>query len=142
VPGDGVSELEAALDELDAEERQISAIRRRLHDKIERFPSDDLFAQERELSRQRRELHARISDLRAQSHEELTEAAAAALLVQLEAEESTVSLLRRKLHDRLAMFPNDDLTARERDVSLTRRQLHRRIDALRERQSGRGGHRS
>ena len=125
-------DIEKALDELDAEERRISAIRRNLHDKIERFPTDELMAEEQEISRQRRELHERISDLRQQSQGDMTEVAAAALLVQLEDEERTVSLLRRKLHDRLAMFPHDHLVAQERELSQTRKGLHRRIDSLRE----------
>ncbi len=135
---EGQTEFEAALEELDAEERQISAIRRKLHDKIERFPTEDLIAQEREISRQRRDLHARISELRQQSQSDLTPKEAAALLVQLEDEERTVSLLRRKLHDRLALFPNDGLETKERDVSQTRKRLHRQIDLLRERQGSRG----
>jgi uncharacterized protein YeeX (DUF496 family) len=136
VTNDDVTDLEAALDELDAREREISAIRRKLHDKIERFPTDELVAQEAEISAQRRELHARISELREQSQGEVTAAEAAALLLALEAEERTVSLMRRKLHDRLAMFPNDGILAKEREVSLTRRRLHRRIDALREQRPG------
>jgi hypothetical protein len=138
VANDDLTDLEAALGELEAEEREISAIRRKLHDRIERFPTDELMAQETEVSAQRRDLHSRISKLREQSQGDMTEAEAAALLVELEAEERTVSLMRRKLHDRLAMFPNEGILAKEREVSLTRRRLHRRIDALRERQPGRG----
>lgn len=136
---DDLTDLEAALDELDAEEREISAIRRKLHDKIARFPTDELVAQEAAVSAQRRDLHARINELRKQSQGDVTEAQAAALLVELEAEERSASLMRRKLHDRIAMFPNDGILAKEREVSLTRRRLHRRIDALREQQPGGGG---
>jgi hypothetical protein len=128
----GTPGLEEELDELDAEERRISAIRRKLHAKIERFPTDDLVAQEQEISRQRRELHERISVLRQQSAGDMSEHQATELLVRLEDEERTVSLLRRKLHDRLAMFPNPDSEARERNLSQTRKRLHRHIDTLRE----------
>ncbi len=130
--------IETALEELQGEERRISAIRRKLHDKIARaYEGDDLQAEEREISRQRRELHARIGTLRKQSQREMTEEAAAALLVELEEEEQTVSLLRRRLHDRLAMFPNEADAAKEREMSQERNALHRRIDALREMGTGR-----
>jgi regulator of replication initiation timing len=52
-------------------------------------------------------------------------------LDQLEREERDLSTLRRKLHDRLASFPNPLNEARERQMSSQRRQLHRRIDSLR-----------
>ena len=138
VNADGPFDIEKALDELDVEERRISAIRRKLHDKIERFPTDELMAEEQEISRQRRELHERISDLRQQSQGDMTEEAAAALLSQLEDEERAVSLLRRKLHDRLAMFPHDHLIAQEHSLSQTRKGLHRRIDSLRQINGRRG----
>jgi hypothetical protein len=54
-------------------------------------------------------------------------------LVRLEREEREVSALRRKLHDRLASFPNPATEARERELSAQRRELHRRIDELRAR---------
>jgi hypothetical protein len=54
-----------------------------------------------------------------------------ALLEQLEAEEHELSALRRKLHDRLASFPNDVTAEKEREISKRRRELHARIDALR-----------
>lgn len=56
-------------------------------------------------------------------------------LVQLEAREREVSSLRRKLHDRLASFPNESTTERERELSKERRELHAEIDALRARRS-------
>ncbi len=52
-------------------------------------------------------------------------------LVQLERREREVSLVRRKLHDRIDRFPNDVARTQEREVSAERRDLHRRIDALR-----------
>ncbi len=56
------------------------------------------------------------------------------LLAELEAEERSVSTRRRKLHERIAMFPDasSELTRREREISQQRRELHVRIDALRE----------
>ena len=56
-------------------------------------------------------------------------------LTQLEAREREVSSLRRKLHDRLASFPNESTAERERELSKERRELHAEIDALRARRS-------
>ncbi len=53
------------------------------------------------------------------------------LLEQLEEEEREVSALRRKLHDRLASFPNEVTAQQEREISLRRRELHAQIDELR-----------
>jgi hypothetical protein len=64
-------DIEELLKELEAEERALSANRRRLHDRIALYPdigSADLDAQERELSQRRRDLHARIDALRASRH--------------------------------------------------------------------------
>jgi DNA repair exonuclease SbcCD ATPase subunit len=62
-----------------------------------------------------------------------------ALLEQLEAEEQHLSVTRRRLHDRIAMFPGSassaDLELRERELSSERRELHRRIDELRARRN-------
>ena len=54
-----------------------------------------------------------------------------ALLEQLESEERQMSALRRKLHDRLASFPNEVTEETERAISQQRSELHVRIDALR-----------
>ena len=58
-----------------------------------------------------------------------------ALLEQLEAEERDISTARRRLHDRIATFPESaakaNLELRERELSNQRSDLHRRIDALR-----------
>lgn len=54
-----------------------------------------------------------------------------AQLARLELEESEVSSRRRKLHDRIAIFPSHALLEAERELSLQRRDLHRRIDATR-----------
>jgi len=61
-----------------------------------------------------------------------------ALLEELEAEERALSLRRRRLHDRLALYPDygSDLDAREQELSARRRDLHARIDALRAQRSG------
>jgi hypothetical protein len=57
------------------------------------------------------------------------------LLEQLEAEERDISTTRRRLHDRIATFPETAARARlelrERELSKERRELHRRIDELR-----------
>lgn len=54
------------LEQLEQQERDVSRTRRRLHDRLDRFPNDLLKAQEREVSDLRRELHRRIDALRAQ----------------------------------------------------------------------------
>ncbi len=59
-------DLDAQLAALEAEERELSAQRRRLHDRLASFPNDVSMQQERELSRQRAELHVRIDTLRAE----------------------------------------------------------------------------
>jgi hypothetical protein len=58
-------------------------------------------------------------------------------LGELEAEEADVSRLRRRLHDRLASFPNEVTQQQEREISARRRVLHARIDALRAERSRR-----
>jgi septal ring factor EnvC (AmiA/AmiB activator) len=52
-------------------------------------------------------------------------------LAKLERDEREISSVRRKLHERLASFPNELTEAREREISAERRKLHRRIDVLR-----------
>jgi hypothetical protein len=54
-----------------------------------------------------------------------------AQLARLELEESEISSRRRKVHDRIAIFPSPALIEAERELSLHRRDLHRRIDATR-----------
>jgi hypothetical protein len=56
----------------------------------------------------------------------------AAELIALERDEREISALRRRLHERLASFPNEVTEARERELSLHRRDLHARIDRLRD----------
>ena len=55
-------------------------------------------------------------------------------LEKLEEEERDISVVRRRLHDRLAIFPEGgalELEAREAELSQRRREIHRRIDELR-----------
>jgi hypothetical protein len=59
------AELEARLERLENEEREISALRRKLHERLASFPNEVTEQHEREVSKTRRELHAQIDDLRA-----------------------------------------------------------------------------
>ncbi len=52
-------------------------------------------------------------------------------LAQLERREPEISARRRKLHDRLASFPNEFTQRQERVLSAQRRAIHQRIDELR-----------
>jgi hypothetical protein len=69
--------------------------------------------------------------------DDLNELEVDALLEQLEAEERDLSLVRRRLHDRIATFPESaaalNLERREREISNERHELHRRINELRSR---------
>jgi hypothetical protein len=58
-------------------------------------------------------------------------------LEELEAQERLISLQRRRIHDRLASFPNAATQEREREISRQRRELHAKIDALRAQRSSR-----
>jgi hypothetical protein len=58
-----------------------------------------------------------------------------AQLERLEAEEREISLLRRKIFDRLATFPTPEALQEEREISAQRRELHKQIDGLRARRS-------
>ena len=60
-------DLAALLDELTAlelREREVSDFRRKLQERLDRYPNEGIAAQERALSAERRELHRRIDDLR------------------------------------------------------------------------------
>jgi hypothetical protein len=59
-------ELVAQLARLELEESDVSARRRKFHDRIAIFPSPALLDAERELSLQRRELHRQIDAVRAE----------------------------------------------------------------------------
>lgn len=63
------AELRTRLEKLEAEEREISALRRKLHDRLASFPNDVTEQHEREVSKQRRELHVQIDALRARLRE-------------------------------------------------------------------------
>jgi hypothetical protein len=69
--------------------------------------------------------------------EQLSDAELEQILTELEAEEVEVSRLRRRLHDRLASFPNEVTQQQEQEISKRRRALHVRIDALRAERSKR-----
>jgi hypothetical protein len=57
--------LAAELAGLVLEERQLSSVRRRLHEQIDNgFPNEVVVRREREISAQRRALHRRIDGLR------------------------------------------------------------------------------
>jgi hypothetical protein len=67
------ADLDALIDQLEAEERALSAVRRQLHDRIDVFEGDKLAERERELSDRRRELHGQIDVLRAERDGDLPE---------------------------------------------------------------------
>jgi len=54
------------LEQLQMQERHVSRLRRRLHERIDTFPNDAMKAQERAISEKRRALHRQIDALRAQ----------------------------------------------------------------------------
>ena len=58
------AELEALLEQLETEEKEVSALRRRIHDRLASFPNEVTQQQEKEISKKRRELHAQIDELR------------------------------------------------------------------------------
>lgn len=57
---------EVELLELERREREISTLRRRLHDQLDSFPNPVTQARERRVSDERRALHRRIDTLRAE----------------------------------------------------------------------------
>jgi hypothetical protein len=54
------------LEQLEQQERKVSATRRRLHDRLDSFPNEVTAAKERQISAARRELHKRIDSLKAE----------------------------------------------------------------------------
>ena len=52
------------LEQLEAREREISAMRRKLHDRLDAFPNEVTAKREKEVSKERRSLHRRIDILR------------------------------------------------------------------------------
>jgi ABC-type phosphate transport system auxiliary subunit len=59
-------ELLVTLERLERREREVSAHRARLHDRLQSFPNELTQMQERQLSAERRDLHRRIDLLRAE----------------------------------------------------------------------------
>lgn len=59
-------ELLTQLARLEREERQVSARRRKLHDRIASFPTPEHELSERELSQHRRAIHRQIDAVRAE----------------------------------------------------------------------------
>jgi hypothetical protein len=59
------SSLLVELEHLERREREVSALRRKLHDRLDSFPNEVTQAREREVSAERRDLHFRIDQLRA-----------------------------------------------------------------------------
>ncbi len=60
------AEIVARLEELEEEERLVSAERRRLHDRLNAFHNEAAAERERALSARRKELHHEIDTLRIQ----------------------------------------------------------------------------
>jgi 50S ribosomal subunit-associated GTPase HflX len=61
----GLDDLRAELAELEAEEKRVSAVRRRLHHQIDfGFGSESSREREREISEERQQIHRRIAFLR------------------------------------------------------------------------------
>jgi hypothetical protein len=54
------------LEQLENQERKVSARRRQLHDRLDSFPNEATAAEERKVSDARRALHKRIDALRAE----------------------------------------------------------------------------
>ena len=62
----GSDDLDVLLEQLEAEEREVSALRRKFHDRLASFPNEVNREREHEISERRRELHLRIDMLRAE----------------------------------------------------------------------------
>jgi hypothetical protein len=54
------------LEQLEHQERKVSAVRRQLHDRLDSFPNEATAARERKVSDARRALHKRIDSLKAE----------------------------------------------------------------------------
>ena len=59
-------QLDSQIEALEAEEREVSARRGKLHDRLASFPNEVTLQQEREISKYRRELHVQIDSLKAE----------------------------------------------------------------------------
>ena len=65
-PSVDLSAMILELEHLEHREKEVSALRSRLHDRLDSFPNDVTGAREQQLSAERRELHSRIDVLRAE----------------------------------------------------------------------------
>ena len=65
-PSLDVSAMTLELEHLEHREKEVSALRKRLHDRLDSFPNEVTGAREQALSAERRDLHRRIDELRAQ----------------------------------------------------------------------------
>ncbi len=54
------------LQHLERREKEVSALRKRLHDRLDSFPNEVTGARAQALSAERQQLHRRIDELRAQ----------------------------------------------------------------------------
>jgi hypothetical protein len=61
-----VNAMIVELEQLEEQERKVSSLRRRLHDRLDAFPNEMTAARERDVSAKRRKLHERIDAIRAQ----------------------------------------------------------------------------
>ena len=61
-----IDELLLELEQLEHREREISALRSKIFDRLASFPNEITQQKEREVSAERRALHRRIDELRAQ----------------------------------------------------------------------------
>ncbi len=59
-------DLDKRIEQLEAEERRLSELRAKLHDRLSSFDNAETERHERELSAQRKELHDEIDRLRAE----------------------------------------------------------------------------
>jgi hypothetical protein len=65
-PSIDVTAMHLVLTDLERRERQVSALRKKLHDRLDSFPNEFTAAHERQLSAERRKLHRQIDALRAE----------------------------------------------------------------------------
>jgi hypothetical protein len=61
-----IDELMLELEQLEHREREISALRSKIFDRLASFPNEITQGKEREVSAERRAIHRRIDELRAQ----------------------------------------------------------------------------
>ena len=61
-----IDELLVELEQLEHREREISALRSKIFDRLASFPNEITQQKEREVSAERRAIHRRIDELRAQ----------------------------------------------------------------------------